>query len=186
MDERAIREIVARRAEELGSRVSPRDVKLEFMEGEAAPGCRLFHASWGAGRRERWLSGLVQEGEAADTYPAQALAKVFRRWTEAEGGMPDARHAAEVAAYVFDPAARHEPILSEGDAARLVERGEWLRHVRPPSLVEVEGRPGVAFWWAGPRGVSEVRLYLDADGRIRSGEKLIQEFLRGGEADDAP
>jgi hypothetical protein len=184
-DERHIKEIVARRAEELGARVSPRDVRLEFMEGEAAPGCRLFHASWGAGRHEGWLSGLVQEGEPADTYPAQALAKVFRRWTETAGGLPDARLAARVAAYVFDPAGRHEAILGAEDMERLVERAEWLPHVTPPALIEVEGRPGVAFWWTSPRGVSEMRFHFDGAGRIRASEKFIQDFLQGGGAEAA-
>ncbi len=185
MEEQPIKEIVARRAEELGRRVSPRDVRLEFMEGEAAPGCRLFHASWGAGRRERWLPGLLMDGEPADTHAGQALAKVFRRWIETEGKLPDARHAAKVSAYVYDPAGMNEVILSEEDSARLVTRDEWRAHVRPPALIEVEGRPGVAFWWTSPRGVSEVRLSLDEGGRVRTAEKFIQEFLQGAEADTA-
>jgi hypothetical protein len=182
MDEQAIREEVARRAGELGGWVNPRDVRLEFMEGEAAPGCTLFHAHWGAGEREGSLSGLVMDSEAADTYPAQALAKVFRRWAETAGRPPDARLAARVAAYVFDPAGRHEAILSEGDITRLVARADWLPHVTPPALIEAEGRPGVTFWWRGPRGVSEMRFHFDEGGRIRTSEKFIQEFLQGGGA----
>ncbi|MBA3242260.1 MAG: hypothetical protein H0T60_13610 [Acidobacteria bacterium] len=185
MDEQAIREEVARRAVELGGPTDPRDVTLEFMEAEAAPGCRLFHARWGAGERENSLSGLVMDAEPPDTYPGQALAKIFRRWIETEGSLPDARHAAKVSAYVFNPAGRREVILSEEDRSRLIERSEWLPHVRLPALIELGGQPGVAFWWIGRRGASEMRFYFDEAGRIRIGEKSIRDFLQGEVAESS-
>jgi len=183
MDEQPIKELVARRAGELGGRVNPRDVRIEFMETEVAPGCRIFRASWGAGQREDSLSGLVRDGEDPDTYPAQALGKIFRRWIETGGKLPEPAHAARVSAYLYDGSDRRTVILSEEDKAESVKRREWLPHVRLPTLIEVDGRPGVAFWWAGPEGLSEVRFYFDERGRIRTTEKSIQDFLRGEEAE---
>ena len=135
----AVQEVAARRARELGGgAVRPRDVTVEMMEKEAAPGCRLFHAGWGSGA----LSGLLRDDEPPDTYPAQAMGKIFRRWLDS-GGLPDATHVAAVAAWMFDPERRRAVVLSEAD----VRRAEWLRHVRPPEVIDDGGRPGVAFWW---------------------------------------
>jgi hypothetical protein len=176
IEEENIKKVVARRAQEFGSHISPRDVALDFMEGSVAPGYRLFHARWGAGRTEGTLSGLIEDEEAVDTYPGQALGKVFQRWTETGGKLPDPGLVATVAAYLYDAADRHNLILGEEDKAKFIEQREWLRHVQLPELIEVAGQPGVAFWWVNDRGASRMRIYFDEGGRIRTQEKFIQDF----------
>lgn len=177
VDENLIKEVVARRSEELGGRVRPQDVSIEFMDTDAAPGCRLFHARWGAGEREGWLSGLIRDGEAPDTYTGQAMAKIFRRWLETEGALPDAKLAAKVAAYLLDPADRHRMILSEDDSAQLISRNEWRPHVRLPEVFDEAGQPGIRFWWVGPRGASEVSIKLAEGDRTQTRERFIQDIV---------
>ena len=177
MDQELIKEAVAKRSEELGGRVRPQDVSLEFMDMEAAPGCRLFHARWGAGEQESWLSGLIRDEEAPDTYPGQAMAKVFHRWLETEGALPDAKVAAKVAAYLLDPADRHRLILNEDDKARLISRDEWRPHVQLPEVIEEAGQPGIRFWWVGPSGASEMNITLGEGERIHTKERLIRDLL---------
>jgi hypothetical protein len=183
IEEQTVKKVVARRAKELGSRVSPRDVTLEFMEADAAPGCRLFHARWGAGEVQGWLSGLIKDEEAPDTYPAQALGKIFRRWIETEGKLPDPTLVATVSAYLYDAADRHNVILNEEEKAQYIRRQEWLRHIRLPTLIEVAGQPGVTFWWVGDGGASEMRVYLAEGGKIRTEETFIQDFLHRARSD---
>ncbi|MDD0857534.1 hypothetical protein NHF46_06670 [Arthrobacter alpinus] len=79
-----IREVVAQRSQELGGRglVAPADVSVTLNAEETAPGCRLFAASWGAGRGRGALSGLLRDEDPPDTYPGQALGKLFARWAE--------------------------------------------------------------------------------------------------------
>jgi hypothetical protein len=165
----AIQKVVAQRAHELGGRdVRPRDVRVEMLEQEAAPGCRVFHARWVNGA----LSGLLRDVEPPDTYPAQALGKIFRRWLE-RGGLPDARHVAQVATWLFDPERRRTVVLSEADVR---ERRDWLRHVRPPELIDADGSTGVVFWWINPLGPSELRVVLEDDGFVDLIERPIHEF----------
>lgn len=174
VDENLIKEVVANRSEELGGRVRPQDISLEFMELEAAPGCRLFHAYWGAGERSGWLSGLIRDGEAPDTYTGQAMAKVFRRWLETQKALPDAKHMARVAAYLLDPADRHRVILTEEDKAQLISRDEWRAHVQLP---EVSEETGVTFWWVGPSGASEVSIKLGQGERTQTQESFIKDMF---------
>ena len=173
MSDKAIKKTVAQRAKELGGRVQPRQVTVEWMPGEAAPGCRVFHAHWGAGERAESLSGLVMDHDAPNTYPAQALGKIFRRWIEVKGALPDAKRMASISAFLYDPAARRAVVLTEDHLDALIARPEWLSHIRPPQLIEVAGQPGVAFWWVDARGPSELSVYLDKEGETRTKEKPI-------------
>lgn len=177
IDEKAVKKIVAERAKDFGDRISSREVTLDFMEGEPAPGCRLFHARWGGGRREQGLSGLIRDDEPADTYPAQALGKIFQRWLETAGELPDAKTAARVSAFMFDPLKGNEVILSEADKAAFIHRDEWLPHIQLPEKIEVSGQPGVQFWWTGRDSPSRLSMYLTPKGRIRTKEIAIQDFV---------
>jgi hypothetical protein len=177
IQEKSIKKVVAHRAEELGDNVSLREVTLEFMEADPAPGCKIFHAWWGAGEAQRSLSGLIRDEEVADTYPAQALEKVFRRWIETEGRLPEPRLVATVSAYLYDASCRHNVILSDEDKAEFIKQHEWLAYVRLPEVIEVAGQPGVVFWWVASDGVSQMRVYLAEGGRIRTEETFVQEFV---------
>lgn len=174
-DEIAIKTAVGDRAVELGGRVAPQDVELVFMDGEAAPGCRVFHASWGCGRSQQWLSGLIRDNEPPDTYSGQAMAKIFQRWIETE--LPTAQRRAKVAAYLFDAAERHEVILSEADRIALVKHDDWLAHVVLPEAIGTAQRPGVAFWWVGPQGPSRMSVGLAERGEVNVSETFVQDMV---------
>lgn len=176
-EEKKIKMLVARIAKELGVHVKPQDGTLQFMETDAAQGCRLFRAEWGAGVTAGALSGLLKDHDDPDIHPGQAMAKIFQRWIETEAKLPDARHMATVAAYLLDASVRHDLILSVDDKAKLIKQREWLPHVRPPQVITVAGNPGIAFWWVGPNGASEVRVYLGEDGRSHTSERFIRDFL---------
>ncbi len=179
IDEQAIKAAVAERAAEFGYHIHPEEVTLSFRLGKAAPGCVLFHARWGGGQREGTVSGLLVDDEPPDTYPAQALAKVYRRWLEVDGKLPDAALAAEVSNYLYDSAELFTPILNAKDRTALVQHAEWLPYVHLPQIIEEEAQPGVAFWRAGPPGLSEIRFILASGGQIRTDEKYIHTFLKG-------
>jgi hypothetical protein len=177
IDEATIKKIVSHRAEELGYTVSPREVTLEIMEKDIAQGCRLFHAHWGAGESEQSLPGLLRDNEAPDTYLTQALGKVFQRWIETEGKISNARDAAIAVSYLYDPYCRHNVILNNEDKIAIINKQEWLPHIKLPELIEVKGQPGIVFWWAGQNGASQLRAYLAKDGRIQIEERFVREFL---------
>jgi hypothetical protein len=166
VDEAGVRQALAVRIRELGGESKPSDIALRYLAFDPAPGCRLFHASWGGGQREGHLSGLIRDGERPDTYPGQILAKVFRRWLETEGALPDASGVATVCVYVLDPAGRNRPILAEEDRLRWVGP-ESRERVATPRPIEVAGLPGVSFWWVRPEGDSEVRVYLVEGENVR-------------------
>jgi hypothetical protein len=183
IDEQSIKKAVARRAKEFGYRIGQREVTLEFMDAETAPGCRIFRAWWGAGEAQGSLSGLLRDEEEPDTYPGRALGKVFQRWIETAGRLPDARLAATVAAFLYDASDLHRVILSDEDKAAFVKRPEWLPHVQLPETIEVAGQPGIAFWWVGPSGASRMRAYLSSSDQVRTEETFIRDLLKEGGAD---
>ena len=177
-DDNSLKTVVVRRAMELGSRIDTRDVTVSFMDAEVARGCWVFHAWWGAGEARQSLSGLIKDDEEPDTYPAQALGKIFQRWFETEGKLPDARHIAAVSAYIYDASDLHKLILSDEDKEAFVNRPEWLRYITLPEQIDVSGQPGVKFWRIGPRGASELRIFLSKNGQICTEEVFIQDLLR--------
>jgi hypothetical protein len=183
IDEKSIKKAVAHRAKELGDRISHREVTLVFMDAKVAPRCRVFHAWWGAGEAQRSLSGLIRDEEAPDTYPGQALGKIFQRWLETEGKLPDPRHTAMVSAYLLDASGLHKIILSDEDRVSFISRPEWLPHVRLPENIEVTGQPGVIFWWVGPDGASQMCVYLTHRGQVYIEEMFIRDFLKKGGSD---
>jgi hypothetical protein len=175
-NELQLKQQIARRAQELGDAVQPGEVTLEWMADEVAAQALLFRARWPAREGEACLAGVVLDG-SADTYPLQALGKVFQRWIKTHGQLPGAARAAEVCAYLLDAASRHRPVLTEQDRAARVTQPQWLPYVGLPELTGSAERPQLAFWWVGPRGTSRVRVLVEADERIRIEEKPIQDFL---------
>ena len=178
---RAIKKAVAERARELGAHVHPSEVTLEIEREPVASGCRLFRGWWGAGEAMGYLSGLLRDQEPPDTYPARALEKVFQRWIETDGELPEATLVAKVIAYLYDAAGRHEVIFSEKDKHALVQRPDWLAHIRVPEGTQVGGQTRIQFWWVGPRGPSQVGVYFSKNGSIRTEELWIQDVLKGRE-----
>lgn len=173
-DEMAVRKVVADRSAELGGRVAERAIALAVLEGEFA-GYRLFHASWGAAASAQALSGAIRPGQEPIAYPGRAIATLFTRWIEADGGLPDAATAARVAAYLLDAADRHELILTEADGAGLIEDPDCRQRVRPPAIITDAKQPGVEFWWLGRRGPARVRVLLAGD-QIRTEEASIHDL----------
>lgn len=173
----AIKRAVAARAAELGAQIRAHDVTLDWLAGEAAPGCRVFRARWGAGQQPGALAGLVCDDGPPDLLPAQALSSVFGRWLERTGAPPEPTLLATVAAVLYDAAAVHTPILSQAERTMLIERPEWRARVQLPTAIERAGQPGVEFWWVGRGGLSRVRISRTAEGRIDSQETSIREVL---------
>jgi len=162
MIEKEIQDVVAERAAALGGgRVEPDSVEVLLVDAHAAPGCAIYRARWHNGA----LSAVVIDGEGPDTFPAQALGKIFRRWIDTTGALPDAMRAARVAAWIYDPERRRTVIFGEED----IGRPDWLPHLRPPVRID----DGVVFWWVDPRGPSEVRVSLDP----RSGTRIAETPL---------
>lgn len=170
---RRIRETMARRAGELGGRVRSGTVRLELVAGEVAPGCRVLAASWGGGRTESSLTGLILDGRDLDTYPLQALGKIFARWKKA-GPMPEAWRVVSVVSFLLGGPGRGDAILSEGDIRELVRDPELRRQVGLPELIQVNGQPGVRFFCVGRYGVSRLRVHLSAEGRVRVEEVFLR------------
>lgn len=179
-DETAIRRAVAPRTEELGAPAGEDEIKVRIMPGEAAPGCRVFRASWGGGPAEHWLSGLVMEGHPPDTYPGRALARLLALWRSADGGLRDPRHAATVAAYLLDPGDRHQLILDDEDAAAQVARDDERALAGPPETIAAPGETGISFWWTGRTGLSRMRIRPDGDEAIRTEEAFARDLLGSG------
>ncbi len=179
-EDQLIRKTVAHRAKEFGDRISHRDIRLDFMDLEIAPGCRIFHAFWGGGKAKRSFSGLLMDDETPDLFPAQALKKIFHRWLDVKGGLPDAGLMATVSAYIFDASSQHDVILCDGDKSAFITEHDWLPYIRLPEPIDVPERSGVIFWWVGPRGASRLRVQLDENGNIVTEEEFIQDLLKQG------
>jgi hypothetical protein len=111
--------------------------------------------------------------------PAQALGKIFQRWIETEGKLPNSELVVIVSAYLYDSSGLYNVILSDEDRGTFIKRSEWLPHLQLPKKIEVEGQPGVTFWWTGPSVVSQMRVYYDSNGRIQTEEIFIRDFLEG-------
>lgn len=155
-----IREVVAQRSLELGGRglVAPADVSVTLNAHESAPGCRLFTATWGGGRDSGALSGLLRDDDPPDTYPGQAMGKLFARWAEA-GQQPGAAAVAASAAQLLDPERRRVPVLAPGDLANMP--GAEL-----PELLNGDPPHGVSFWWSDGGPARQVTARTDGAGGI--------------------
>lgn len=159
-----IREVVAQRSLELGGRglVAAADVSVALNAQESAPGCRLFTATWGAGRDSGALSGLLRDDDPPDTYPGQALGKLFARWAEA-GQQPGAAAVAASAAQLLDPERRSVPVLAPGDLANLP--GAEL-----PELLGGDPPQGVRFWWSDGGRPRNIAVHTDNAGGVTINE----------------
>jgi hypothetical protein len=174
--EATVRQVVSQRSAELGGRVRPDDVRVSVFDGEAPAGCTLFHAAWGGGPTEGALSGLIRDGEPPDTYPVQALGKVFRRWLDS-GEVPDAVAMASVVAYLYDPMDSCPLVLRPGDVVASHRRRDWAPYLRPPRIVDRDGPRGVVFWWMGERGPAQLSVALDESGEVETVQRTIDSLL---------
>lgn len=161
-----IRAVVAQRARELGGGglVGPDDVAVNLDEGESAPGCRLFTATWGAGRHAGALSGLLRDNDPPETRPGQALAKLLKRWGES-GPQPAPAAVTAAAATLFDPERRREPVLGPADLQD--QPGAEL-----PALLGSSPLDGVRFWWSDGFRPSRVTLAADGAGGVTVTEDM--------------
>jgi hypothetical protein len=178
---KVIKAAVALRSAEFGVPVRPRDISVEVERSEIAPGCRLFRTSWGVGRRRNGLSGLLLDDESPDTFPGQALTKVFSRWLAAEGRLPQPLVIADAASYLLDPLRCRTVIRTPADLEEYATGADRLRHISVPEAIDIGGNRGVAFWWIGEHGASRFEVYIDADGRLHTGEKPVRS-TEGGDS----
>ncbi|MET4134342.1 hypothetical protein [Pseudarthrobacter sp. PvP090] len=165
--ERELRERVVARARDLGAVLRTDDVALSFADVPATPGYRLFHASWGAGGFEDALSGLLHAGEEPDLLPGHAIETLMEVWSTES--TPAAGQVAQALAFMLDPMARREPLLTDDDVAAW---GAGRGPVTAPAL-ETDDASGritrTSFWWRSGLEAQEVVVDVDASGHVTVG-----------------
>ncbi|MCD5341562.1 hypothetical protein LR392_04880 [Arthrobacter sp. AK04] len=167
ISERELRKRVAARAQDLGAALRPGDVMLSYGEVPTTPGYRLFHASWGAGVSADALSGLVHAGEEPDLLPGHAIETLMEVWRTAP--TPAAGQVAQALAFLLDPMARWEPLLTDDDVAAW---GSGEGPVTAPAL-ETDDASGcitrTSFWWRRGSEAQVVVVDVDASGHVTVG-----------------
>lgn len=159
-----IRDAVAQRSLELGGRglVAAADVSVTLNAQKSAPGCRLFTATWGRGQFRGALSGLLRDDDPPDTYPGQALGKLFARWAQS-GQAPAAVEVAAAAAQLLDPERHNSPVLIDADLAD-------VQGARLPEVLGGNPPQGVSFWWSDGGRPRNVTVHTDSVGGITVNE----------------
>jgi hypothetical protein len=170
-----LRAAVAERAGEMGQDVSPTEVQVAWMDEDPAPGVSAFIARYRWADSRAAITGIVVDGEV-NTRPRDAVAAVFGRW-EAEGGFPDPDRVADVVAFLLGSAGPQFVVHGEADVEALVSQDAWKVHVRPPSLITVDGQPGVRFWWLLRTDLSEMEVFRTASGSVDVRNRFIRDFL---------
>lgn len=170
-DERTLREAITSRAVELGARVRPDDLRLQYADVPGAPAYRLVRATWGAGASADGLGGLLHDGAEPDLLPAHAVGRLLADWRGS------ATEAVVAVAFLLDPMARWEPLHTVADTAG------WRSAdgpVGPPELLDDPASDVAArlsFWWRRDAVARQVVVDLDASGRatIGGGRTAVQD-----------
>lgn len=172
--------VVAERAAELGQNVEPRDVRIDRLEGDPVPGVEVFRGIYQFRDMRGAVTGIVVGGEI-ETRPYAAVRRVLARWVEEDGALPRPETVAEVTGYLLAGAGPHQVVLTEDDADEVVKEPEQRALVTLPEAVEVDGEPGVTYWWLLRNQVSRVKLYLVDDGAdVEVEQERISDVLGGG------
>ncbi len=170
-DERTLREAITARAADLGARLRPEDVRLQYADVPGAPAYRMVRATWGAGGSEDGLSGLLHAGDEPDLLPGHAVGALVADW---DGG---ATEAAAAVAFLLDPMARWEPLLTAAETSGW-RSADGL--VEPPTL-RADPTSGVAarlaFWWRRDALAHQVVVEVDVSGgtTIGGGRTAVQD-----------
>lgn len=157
-EERPLREAIAMRARDLGAVVRADDLRLEYAEVPEAPSYHLVRATWGGAGSEDGLAGLLHEDREPDLMPGHAVATLLAEWRGTAAG------AAAAVAFLLDPMARWEPLLTAGDTSGW-RSGEGP--VDPPALES--GPTRLVFWWCRDTTAQQVVVDLDASGSVTVG-----------------
>jgi hypothetical protein len=158
-----IRTAVAERAKDFSRQVDPADLKIIDLPGDKVPGFQIFMARVGSGRRGWTQTGVQGPDGEVIANASGAVAALMRHWLRTGSGkLPDAVLVTEVTAFILGNGLRHVPILSEADGDRYIRNPAHRAHVKPPALVDIEGRPGVGFWWL-KRDLQYMEVWLEAD-----------------------
>lgn len=158
--ERTLQAAVTERAADLGANVRPRDVVLQYADVPGAPAYRLVRATWGAGGSADGLTGLLHGDDEPDLLPGHAIGSLLLAW---ESG---AVKAAAAVAFLLDPLARWEPLLTEQDTSAW--RSEDAE-VGPPRLTTdhvADVRVRLTFWWRRATVAQQVVVDVDEAGRV--------------------
>lgn len=164
-----LRDLFASRARELGSTPRAAGLRLEWFTRDAFDGVQALRARWDADDGPHGIAGLLLDGEL-DTYPLQALGKLFDRWTSAGAALPPAAEAARLCAFILDPLGRRKPLVDEHEIAALAAPGHAPGGLRRPRFDIDAAGLRLSFWWIGPRGASQLQLRHEAGRPVVVGE----------------
>lgn len=170
-------------AAERGGDAPPDETVTQVLPEETVPGWWVFRVSWPSDAGQQAVTGVAEGDTVVEARPNRALGKVFQRWRSG-GDPPGALETAAVSAFVLGGAGPHQLVADPDDIERLVRRAEWRPHVTPPRTVEVDGQPGVAFWWVYRGHLSRMAVWADGDDRVDSETHDILEVVHGTDDDD--
>lgn len=174
-EERRLREVITARAADLGARLRPQDIRLQYVDVPGGPAYRMVRATWGSGGSEDGLSGLLHDGDEPDLLPAHAVGALLADWDTG------ARDAAAAVAFLLDPMARWEPLLTAA------ETSGWRSTdglIEPPDLRSDPasgGQARLAFWWRRDALAQQVVVEVDASGSATiGGDRAAVQDMEGG------
>ena len=175
-EEADLRAAIVARAHDLGAEIRGEDVRLEFLADDVVPGYRVFRGIYSYRDMRDAVTGIALEGAAPDTYPLRALGKIFGRWLDLSGELPEPAIVAEVVSFVLGGAGPYDVVTSEDELAQIADV-EAQGVVERPRAIDVEGQPGVVFWWEKRIGLVEVTVHMIGHEEIALSQRTLAEVI---------
>jgi hypothetical protein len=175
-EEADLRAAIVARANDLGAEIRSEDIRLEFLADDVVPGYRVFRGIYSYRDMRDAVTGIVTEDGTPDTYPHRALGRIYARWLERSGDLPEPAIVAEVVSFLIGGAGPYEVLTSEDDLARITDVGAQ-GVVGPPRAVDVDGQPGVVFWWEKRIGLVEVTVHMTGPEEIALSQRTLLEVI---------
>jgi hypothetical protein len=170
VDEQALREHIAAHARTLGHEIVADDVSVDYFPADIS-GAVVFRGRYGAGDNRTAISGVLDSDGTLSTMPSEAAGLILMRW-RAAGNAIDVGTVAAACAFVLAASAPHEVLATEDAIAQAPVAPRLRSRIALPRIEDVDGRPGVAFWWDRRGRISEVRIWVEIDGSAAMEEQL--------------
>lgn len=174
VDLAAIQRHVAERVKGLGGNVDPDDVSVFPMDEEVAPGIVAFTASYQGQGGQMKMTGIVEDG-TPNTFPLEAVGKVFDKWLSS-GGLPPAARAAEVITLIQSSGDRQKVVTTQAEVDGLAANERAVARV--PTLIEVQGQPGVEFWLLSRQGLERRRVTAKPKGGAAIEDRTVADVIK--------